>query len=74
MQNLAEEVNSRDDSTVSVDEGEAEENKDIAQESVSTIQSSSSPPSSKKSSYSQSWWAAEEGPCRLQKFTELGVE
>ena len=94
MQNLAEEGNSRDDSTVSVDEGEAEENKDIAQESVSTIQSSSSPPSSrniqankdiaqelsssppssKKSSYSQSWWAAEEGPCRLQKFTELDVE
>ena len=77
MQPLTEEEKSRNDSTVTADEGLAEANADSTQESYSTIQQSISPPSglsSNKSYYSRSWWSEDENECRLQKFTEIAFE
>ena len=72
-----EEGKSRDDPTVLADDSRAEAKEERTQEGCSTTRSSISPsssPSSKRSSYSQSWWAADEDGCRLQKLTELGVD
>ena len=72
-----EEGRSRDDPTVLADDSRVEAKEERTQEGCSTTRSSISPsssPSSKRSSYSQSWWAADEDGCRLQKLTELGVD